>query len=135
MTFLRSLVIRFAWLAIALAPTAAAEPQVMGWHILGEARAAIVYSPAVQVKGAKAPLIFVFHGHGDNAWFATEQFPFQKLWPEAIVVFPQGIPTPAASDPQGERPRLAASAGRSGRSRFEALRCHVAHAALQIPGR
>lgn len=103
LTFLRSLVIRFAWLAIALAPTAAAEPQVMGWHILGEARAAIVYSPAVQVKGAKAPLIFVFHGHGDNAWFATEQFPFQKLWPEAIVVFPQGIPTPAASDPQGER--------------------------------
>ncbi len=52
---------------------------------------------------AKAPLIFVFHGHGDNAWFATEQFPFQTLWPEAIVVFPQGIPTPAASDPAGER--------------------------------
>ncbi|MDR3406827.1 MAG: alpha/beta hydrolase-fold protein [Chthoniobacter sp.] len=81
----------------------AAQPQVMGWHIMGETRAAIVYAPAVQEKHAKAPLIFVFHGHGDNAWFATEQFPFQKLWPEAIVVFPQGIPTPAASDPQGER--------------------------------
>ena len=81
----------------------AVEPQVMGWDIGRDKRAAIVYPPAVQDRHAKAPLIFVFHGHGDNAWFATEQFPFQTLWPEAIVVFPQGIPTPAASDPAGER--------------------------------
>jgi len=75
----------------------------MGWRIAGEARAAIVYPPAVQEKHAKTPLIFIFHGHGDNAWFATKQFPFQVLWPEAIVVFPQGIPTSSASDPKGER--------------------------------
>jgi polyhydroxybutyrate depolymerase len=81
----------------------AAEPQVLGWHIGSETRAAIVFPPAVQEKHTKAPLIFVFHGHGDNAWFASEQFAFQDLWPEAIVVYPQGIPTPAASDPQGER--------------------------------
>ena len=79
----------------------AVEPQILGWHILGEARAAIVYPPAVkQDRHTKAPLIFVFHGHGDNAWFATEQFPFQNLWPAAVVVFPQGLPTPAASDPR-----------------------------------
>jgi len=93
----------FVWLISGLIAAVAAEPQVMGWHIMGETRAAVVFPPSVQEKHAKAPLIFVFHGHGDNAWFATEQFPFQKLWPEAIVVFPQGIPTPAASDPQGER--------------------------------
>jgi len=86
-----------------VARTSAIEPKIIGWHIMGEERAAIVYPPAVQPKGVKAPLIFVFHGHGDNAWFATEQFPFQTLWPEAIVVFPQGLPTQSASDPKGER--------------------------------
>jgi polyhydroxybutyrate depolymerase len=84
-------------------PAKAVEPKIIGWRIMGEERAAIVYPPAVQDKHAKSPLIFVFHGHGDNAWFATEQFPFQTLWPEAIVVFPQGLPTPSASDPKGER--------------------------------
>ena len=81
-----------------------AEPQVMKWTIEGVARLAIVYPPSVQTGRAKAPLIFVFHGHGDNAWFvATEQFALQNLWPEAVVVYPQGLPTPAASDPSGER--------------------------------
>lgn len=99
---------RIAWgmfgvLMVGLQMANAVEPKIMGWHIMGEARAAIVYPPTVQDKHAKAPLIFVFHGHGDNAWFATEQFPFQQLWPEAIVVFPQGLPTPSASDPKGER--------------------------------
>ncbi|EDY18150.1 phospholipase/Carboxylesterase [Chthoniobacter flavus Ellin428] len=91
------------WVMAGLCTANAVEPKIIGWHIVGEERAAIVYPPAVQTKGAKAPLIFVFHGHGDNAWFATEQFPFQTLWPEAIVVFPQGLPTPSASDPKGER--------------------------------
>jgi polyhydroxybutyrate depolymerase len=103
LNFFRGLIAGLALIGPALSPARAAEPQVIGWHIAGETRAAIVYPPSVQEKRAKAPLIFVFHGHGDNAWFATEQFPFQQLWPEAIVVFPQGIPTPAASDPQGER--------------------------------
>jgi len=86
------------------APARAVEPQVMKWTIDGTARLAIVYPPAVQVGRNKAPLIFAFHGHGDNAWFvATEQFAFQNLWPEAVIVYPQGLPTPAASDPAGER--------------------------------
>jgi polyhydroxybutyrate depolymerase len=90
-------------MACCLGKGMAAEPVIMPWYIGRDTRAAIVYPPAVKDRHAKSPLIFVFHGHGDNAWFATEQFPFQKLWPEAIVVFPQGIPTPSASDPQGER--------------------------------
>lgn len=90
-------------LVIGLPAASAVEPQILGWHIEGEKRAAIVYPPSVQEKRAKAPLIFVFHGHGDNAWFATEQFPFQQLWPEAIVVFPQGLPRASSTDPRGER--------------------------------
>jgi polyhydroxybutyrate depolymerase len=92
-----------AWMAAGFSATQAVEPQVMGWTIDHVERAALVYPPSVSPSHAKAPLIFVFHGHGDNAWFATEQFAFQTLWPEAVVVYPQGLPTPAASDPQGER--------------------------------
>jgi polyhydroxybutyrate depolymerase len=101
--FLRCLLAGFAVMVIAFPTARAVEPKIMGWHIAGETRAAIVYLPSVQERHAKAPLIFVFHGHGDNAWFATKQFPFQELWPGAIVVFPQGIPTPSDSDPKGER--------------------------------
>ena len=100
----------FAWLLFAWLPplwgsfpAVASEPQVMRWKIGRDTRLAVVFPPAVGDRPAKAPLIFVFHGHGDNAWFASQQFDFQKLWPEAIVVFPQGMPTPAASDPRGER--------------------------------
>jgi polyhydroxybutyrate depolymerase len=92
-----------ACLAAAFCPANAAEPQVMRWTIDGVPRFAVVYAPSVQQARAKAPLIFAFHGHGDNAWFASEQFAFQTLWPEAVVVYPEGLPTPAASDPQGER--------------------------------
>lgn len=83
--------------------TSAAEPKILGWRVDGEERAAIIYPPAVHDKHQPPPLVFVFHGHGDNAWFATEQFPFQTLWPEAVVVFPQGLHRSAASDPNGER--------------------------------
>ncbi len=95
----------FAWAIVAASSGSAwaVEPQVMKWTIDRVARYEIVYSPSAQSGRAKAPLIFVFHGHGDNAGFAAEQFALQNLWPEAVVVYPEGLPTPAASDPQGER--------------------------------
>jgi polyhydroxybutyrate depolymerase len=87
----------------AIAPTRAVDPVVKKWTIDGVFRYAIVYPPAVRQPHAKSPLIFAFHGHGDNAQFASEQFAFQNLWPEAVVVYPEGLPTPSTSDPQGER--------------------------------
>ena len=99
----RRLLIAGVWLATGFCSARAVDPQFMKWTIDHVERDAIVYPPSVQEGRSKAPLIFVFHGHGDNAWFATEQFAFQNLWPEAVVVYPQGLPTPAASDPQGER--------------------------------
>ncbi len=101
----------FAWwwaiasvmLSCGLFTASAVEPEWMRWNIGRDARTALVYPPAVQERRAKAPLIFFFHGPGDHAQFGTVQFPFQELWPEAIVVFAQGLPTPSASDPNGER--------------------------------
>ena len=91
------------WLLTRLGCAGAAPPEVMQWNVGHDTRLAIVFAPSVKTEQAKAPLIFVFHGHGDNAWFSTKQFPFQELWPEAIVVCPQGLPTVSASDPRGER--------------------------------
>ncbi|MBI2510705.1 MAG: prolyl oligopeptidase family serine peptidase [Opitutae bacterium] len=40
--------------------------------------------------------MFAFHGHGGNAVHASRSFALHPLWPEAIVVYPQGLPTPGA---------------------------------------
>jgi polyhydroxybutyrate depolymerase len=64
-------------------------------------RQAIVYSPSKQ--GAKAPLVFSFHGHGDTA-VNFQGVGLQEAWPEAVVVYPQGLPSPRDGEPgwQGE---------------------------------
>lgn len=59
----------------------------------GVEREALVYLPSTSSKG-KAPVIFAFHGHGGNMHFAAGGMAFQNSWPEAIVVYPQGLPTP-----------------------------------------
>lgn len=51
-----------------------------------------------------APVVFVFHGHGGSAQGAARQFRLHKLWPEAIVVYLQGLPTPGMTDPEGKKP-------------------------------
>ncbi len=70
----------------------AAEPsEVMTWKIDGEMRRAIVYSPSV-LSASKAPLVLSFHGRGDN----VQNFQHSNMhlaWPEAIVVYFQGLPT------------------------------------------
>lgn len=78
------------------------NPQVMTWRIGDTVRQALVYIPA-SAKTKPAPLIFNFHGHGGTMQRAYSQG-FQKLWPEAIVVCPQGLKTPGSlTDPNGER--------------------------------
>ena len=76
--------------ASALIRAADASPTVMTWNIAGTQRKAIVYTPA-NPTNAKAPLIFAFHGFGDT----NENFKgigLEEVWPQAIVVYPQGLP-------------------------------------------
>ena len=56
----------------------------------GIPRKAILFEPSV--KTAKTPVIFVFHGHGGNAQFASKKIDFQNYDKEALVVFMEGIP-------------------------------------------
>ena len=80
------------------ARVALAESAVETWTVDGEKREAIVYTPkssasaASQLGRDKAPLIFSFHGHGDD----MENFQYvglQNVWPDAIIVYFQGLPS------------------------------------------
>ena len=75
------------------------------------AREALVYAPAA-AKEKPAPLVFVFHGHGGGMLQAAHSFSMHTHWPEAISVYPQGLPTPGKlTDPEGKRAGWQNSAG------------------------
>lgn len=69
----------------------------------GAKRDALIYLPANN-DAATAPVIFVYHGHGGNMNASADRFHLETYWPEAIVVYPQGLNTPTASDPEGKKP-------------------------------
>ena len=70
------------------------------WKIDGTTRKALVHFPAT-TNGA--PIIFGFHGHGGTMNFAARRWRLHELWPEAVVVYPQGLPTKTPRDLEGAR--------------------------------
>lgn len=78
--------------------------QTMHWKVGDTTREAMVYIPA-SAKSKPTPVIFVFHGHGGTMRNMFNARGFEKLWPEAIIVAPQGLNTPGQlTDPQGNLP-------------------------------
>src|SRR5687767_12591647 len=73
------------------APAASAE--TMTWRVGPDTREAIVHLPTVPSPGGKAPLVFSFHGRGDDMdnFQATGM---HQAWPQAIVVYFQGLTLP-----------------------------------------
>lgn len=95
--------ILFAVMIVTLsAHTAAAQGTVMNWTVNGVKRVAIVFAP--KESKDKAPVVFAWHGHGGNMQGASQLMHIQKLWPEAIVVYAQGLKSPSPVDPQGNKP-------------------------------
>ena len=74
------------------------------WTVDGVGRQALVYvSP--QAMTAATPVVFAFHGHSGTMGGAAELYAFHKIWPEALVVYPQGLNTPGVLyDPEGKLP-------------------------------
>ena len=109
---MRTKILSFA-LTIGIAATSfAAEPAVTKFTINGVERQALVFLPPTTEK---APVIFAFHGHGGNMRFAARGMAFQNAWPEAIVVYPQGLPTPGiVMDREGLKPGWQREAGQEG---------------------
>jgi len=73
------------------------------WTVDGVTREALIYAPPLAQTHA-TPVIFAFHGHGGNMNQSARGFNFQAHWPEAIVVYPQGLKTPGRlNDPEGKK--------------------------------
>lgn len=53
-------------------------------------RKALLFEP--KIKSEKIPVVFVFHGHGGNAKHASRNLNFHDNFPEALVIYMQGIP-------------------------------------------
>lgn len=79
------------------------SPKTMEWTINGEIRKALVYIPAA-AKNKPTPVVFAFHGHGGTMLNMYRTRDFEKLWPEAIFICPQGLNTPGLlTDPEGKK--------------------------------
>lgn len=97
----------------------------MELSVLGQARDALVYLPADE-GSRPAPVLLAFHGHGGAPESAARSFRFHELWPEAVVIYPRGLPAPGAlTDPKGEKPGWQSRTGEQGDrdlAFFDALR-------------
>ena len=79
-------------------------PQQM-WSVGGVQRSALIAAPTTPVPANGSPLVFVFHGHGGTSAHSARTFSIHTQWPEAVVIYPQGLPTPGLkTDPEGQRP-------------------------------
>jgi polyhydroxybutyrate depolymerase len=88
-----------ALLALAQPPA----PATRTWEVDGQTREALVYAPSRKTEG-RIPLVFDFHGHGGTARHAAQTHRIHEVWPEAVVVYMQGLNTPGRlTDPEGKR--------------------------------
>ena len=98
-------VVLYSLLFMSLRSTAAASesPTQMEWTVDGVTREALVYVPAA-ARTSPRPVVFAFHGHGGSMQNAARMFAYHQHWPEAIVVYMQGLPTPGRlTDPEGKK--------------------------------
>jgi polyhydroxybutyrate depolymerase len=90
-------------LALTLALTQLSDVESVTLDINGTTRQFYVYFP--KTKDLKPrPVVFAFHGHGGNSRYSVTKFKVNKLWPEAISIYPQGLPTVGQlTDPEGSK--------------------------------
>jgi polyhydroxybutyrate depolymerase len=106
--YLRALVLFVAFLSVARAADSLARRT---WVIDGVEREAIVYLPP-HADTTPTPVIFAFHGHGGLMRNTARNWAYHVLWPDALVVYPQGLHTPGRlTDPAGTKPGWQAKAG------------------------
>jgi polyhydroxybutyrate depolymerase len=89
----------------------AAEGARLRIDVDGTQREALVFAPTEKPKSGGSPLVFVFHGHGGSSQSISRTMHMQDIWPDAIVVYPQGLNTPTRVDPEGKKPGWQRSSG------------------------
>lgn len=76
-------------------------PTTWTFNLASLERTALVFAPA---KTKDAPLVLCFHGHGGNSRQSARSFGVHQAWPDAVVIYPQGLPTKGKTDPEGKKP-------------------------------
>jgi polyhydroxybutyrate depolymerase len=103
------------------APSAAPSPvapftpgrHVASFEVGGVVRTAVLVVPAGSTR--PAPAVFVFHGHGGSGAGIQRTMRVERLWLEAVVVYPDGLPGhQGVTDPQGVKPGWQTVPGESG---------------------
>ena len=85
------------------------------WTVDGVVRTALVCLPPAANRTAETPLVFCWHGHGGTAVHSRATAAFEIAWPEAIVVYPQGLKTVSPLvDPEGKKSGWQTGAGNDG---------------------
>ncbi|MDX2066662.1 MAG: hypothetical protein SFX74_13065 [Fimbriimonadaceae bacterium] len=83
--------------------------QTRTWTVDGLSRTALVVIPE-----RPQALVLAFHGHGGNGRQAMRSFAMERHWPEAAVVYPDGLPTKTGRDPEGKRSGWQQNLGENG---------------------
>ena len=82
-----------------------AKPIMLKSSDNGIDREALLFPPDPGDPATKVPVVFVFHPHGNVASQTAETMHFQTDWPEALIIYMQGLPTPGLlGDIEGKYP-------------------------------
>lgn len=91
-------------LLLSISALALGQAKPEGFTVDGVERQALLFPNSKPAAAAGAPVVFVFHGHGGTAQYAARRFRIHELWPEAVVVYMQGIPgVKGITDAEGTR--------------------------------
>ncbi len=120
-------------IAAILASTLVQAPTMETWTLtVGETkRTALVYKPTRKTEGAP-PLILAFHGHGGNGRNVARGFALHEAMPEAVVIYPDGLPTRTLRDPEGARPGWSYSEGPASNKDFAFVDAMIAKAGTEF---
>ena len=73
------------------------------WDVDNVERTAWVHIPQLE-EGDLVPLVFAWHGYGGSGQGISRGLKIHSLWPEAIVVYPQGLDLPSYFNPRIKKP-------------------------------
>ena len=86
---------------------------VVAFDVGGVQRTAVVVVPVDRSK--PLPVVFVFHGHGGSGAGIERTINIERLWPEAVAVYPDGLAGhKGITDTEGVKPGWQTAPGESG---------------------
>jgi polyhydroxybutyrate depolymerase len=101
--------------SLLLLAAAAAAGKLQTFKVDGVRRQAVVYANTKPAPAAGAPVVFVFHGRGGRPERTAARFKLHEHWPEAVIVYMQGLPGAAGvKDPAGKQTGWQSSPGEQG---------------------